>query len=582
MRAPLRIAAQFLILLLLLALTTVQARTEDKDELQVYSEDYPADTTEATTEETTEASTERTNKMRLVHVLSLQEQCDIHQGSGRCKGFNFGEPEELAFFELSTQVRIASDGATYELGEKQPLATLIMENSTFVNFPLHLFYELPLLSELDMRHCRIEHVSWECFLAADKLKILLLSENAISELGENVFNYATGLEFLFLSNNQLSRLHPDTFKGLHQLRHLDLNDNRLEELPEGLFADLSMLHHLTIANNRLRSISNDLLAKNARLQTIILQGNHLRQLGEYAFSSAPKLLVLDVSHNEPLEVLVLNLSSGYLLASNCSLRRVNIFGVVNNVDLGDNHVQELYFTASEALEDLVLRNNSLVQLATLSRVPRLRRLNVANNPNLRELPSEWETPKLERLDLSNTGLEQLPNAVLRGMPQLRKLNVSVNKISDIDPRSFQHLSQLTHFFIHANNWNCYNLKLVMEMLIEEHGITYVPDRVDDKFPGIYINGIACMYRLPESEQLQVESDSNLPLSASSSHSFSSASMEYREDSEVEKLRQEFKSVVQHMESKFDSVFAQLKVLNAKMRKLEHINSTLFSKMTITV
>ncbi|TDG52085.1 hypothetical protein AWZ03_001366 [Drosophila navojoa] len=579
MRAPLRIAAHLPILLLLLAVTvTVQGRTEDDEELQVYSEEYAADTTE----DTSEASTERTNKWRMVHVLSLQEHCDIHQGNGRCNGFNFQEPEELAFFELSTQVRIASDGATYELGEKQPLATLIMENSTFVNFPLHLFYELPLLSELDMRHCRIKHVSWECFLAADKLKILLLSDNAISELDENVFNYATGLEFIFLNNNRLSRLHPDAFKGLQQLRHLDLNDNRLEELPEGLFADLSMLHHLTIANNRLRSISNDLLAKNERLQTIILQGNHLRQLGEYAFSSAPKLLVLDVSHNEPLEVLVLNLSSGYLLASNCSLHRVNIFGVVNNVDLGDNRVQELYFTSSEALEDLVLRNNSLVQLATLSQVPRLRRLNVANNPNLRELPSEWETPKLERLDLSNTGLEQLPQAVLRGMPQLRKLNVSVNKISDIDPRSFQNLSQLTHFFIHANNWNCYNLKLVMEMLIEEHGITYVPDRVDDKFPGIYINGIACMYRLPEREQLQVESDSESLQPASSSHSSSSASMEYREDSEVEKLRNEFKSVVQHMESKFDSVFAQLKILNAKMRSLERINSTLFSKMTISL
>lgn len=367
MRAPLRIAAHFPILLLLLAvIIAIQARTEDEEELQVYSEEYPADTTEATTEETTETSTERTNKMRLVHVLSLQDNCDIHQGDGRCKGFNFVEPEELAFFELSTQVRIASDGATYELGEKQPLDTLIMENSTFVNFPLHLFYELPLLSELDMRNCRLKHVSWECFLAADKLKILLLSDNAISELDENVFNYATTMEFLFMSNNRLSRLHPDAFKGLHRLRHLDLNDNRLEELPAGLFADLSMLHHLTIANNRLRSISNDLLAKNVRLQTLILQGNHLRQLGEYAFSSAPNLLVLDVSHNAPLEVLVLNLSSGYLLASNCSLHRVNIFGIVNNVDLGDNRVQELYFTASEALEDLVLRNNSLVQLATLA------------------------------------------------------------------------------------------------------------------------------------------------------------------------------------------------------------------------
>lgn len=120
----------------------------------------------------------------------------------------------------------------------------------------------------------------------------------------------------------------------------------------------------------------------------------------------------------------------------------------------------------------------------------------------------------------------------------------------------------------------------MDMLILEHGITYVPDRVDAEFPGSYINGIACMYRLPEREQLQVESISK-DLSSASSVS-SSASMEYREPSEVEKLRKEFKSVVQHMESKFDSVYAQLNNLNAKMRSLEQINSTLWSQMTITV
>lgn len=119
------------------------------------------------------------------------------------------------------------------------------------------------------------------------------------------------------------------------------------------------------------------------------------------------------------------------------------------------------------------------------------------------------------------------------------------------------------------------------MLIEKHGITYVPDRVDDEFLGTYINGIACMYRWWNGEKLLVESDSDF-LSSRSSSSSSSSSASIREESEVEKLRKEFKSVVQHMESKFDSVYAQLKILNAKMSSLEKINSTLFSKMTVTL
>ncbi|XP_030572239.1 insulin-like growth factor-binding protein complex acid labile subunit [Drosophila novamexicana] len=572
MGARVRIAAHLLIWTLL-AVAGIQGRTEEDDveEAELYS-----------TEATTEASTERSSNKRLVNIESLQQNCEIKSGLARCSGFNFEEPEEVAFFELPTQVRIAPDGATYELGEKQPLGTLIMENSTFVNFPLHLFYELPLLSELDMRQCRMQYVSWECFLAADKLKILLLSGNAITELSERSFSYASELEFLFLNDNKLSRLHPDAFKGLRELRHLDLSGNQIEELPERLFEDLAALHQLTIAENRLRFISNELLAQNSRLQTIILQGNQLSQLGEYAFSSAPHLLVLDVSHNAPLEMVVLNLNAGRLIARNCSLIRVNIFGAVSNVDLGDNQVQELYFSAPEALEDLVLRNNSLVQLATLSRVPRLRRLNVANNPLLRELPSDWQNTQLDRLDLSNTGLEQLPEAVLRGMPQLRKLNVSVNNISDIDPQDFRHLSQLTHFFIHGNNWNCFNLKMVMDMLILAHGITYIPDRVDADFPGSYINGIACMYRLPEREQLQANLKPELADAPSSSSAASMEYAQYSQPTEVEKLRKEFKAVVQHMESKFDMVFSQLNNLNAKMMSLENMNSSLWNQLTITV
>ncbi|EDV93608.1 nephrocan [Drosophila grimshawi] len=561
-------------MLLLLLVATAQCRNEDESD---FSTETETETEYTTTLASVESSTQPNNDKQLVYIENLQKNCHLKRGTVRCSGFRFDDIEKVAFFSLPTQVRIAPDGATYELGDKQHLGTLIMENSTFINFPLHLFYELPLLSEVDMRDCGMQYVSWEGFLAANKLKILLLSGNAISELGESSFSYASELEFLFLSDNKLSSPHPDAFKGLQNLIHLDLSDNQLEELPERIFHDLAALHTLIISGNRLRFISNGLLTQNTRLQTVILQGNQLQQLGEYAFSSAPHLLHLDVSHNAPLEVLVLNLNVVNLRARNCSLTRVNLFGAVTNVDLSDNRVQELYFSTSELLEDLVLRNNSLGQLATLSRVPRLRHLDVGNNPQLGELPTDWQKPHLERLDLSNTGLQQLPQQLLEDMPNLRKLNVSNNKISDIDPHDFKRLSRLTHFYIHANNWNCFSLRMVMDVLILQHGITYTPDKVDDDFMGSYIKGIACMYRLPEREQLKSQSDTE-----------SSASVEYSQHSDrdatsdVEMLRREFKAVVQHLEQKFDSVFAQLSSLNAKMNSLEHMNSSLWNQLTITV
>lgn len=429
MRARKQIALHLILICTLLAVTFAfqGSSQEEENQSNQSTNDQSVDSTEQT-------SSEKEERKRMTNIESLEENCQFESNSNcRCSGFQFAQTDEIAFFELQTQVRIADDGKTYELGEDQRVASLIVANSTFVNFPLHLFYAMPQLSELDMRQCNVQNVSWECFLAANKLRILLLSDNEITELGESVFNYATTLEYLFLSSNKLKSLHPSAFKGLRQLRHLDLSANRLQQLPERLFADLIGLQELFLAENQLSFISVDLLSYNTRLQTVSLHTNRLRQLDEYAFRASTHLLLLDLSHNPELQVLVLGLDAGHLIARNCSLTRVNLFGAVSNVDLDDNKLQELYFSMPEALQILGLRNNSLAHLATLSRVPRLRYLNVADNPQLGDLPEDWQTPQLQRLDLSNTGLQQLPLTALRVMPELRKLNVSANNISEIDP-----------------------------------------------------------------------------------------------------------------------------------------------------
>lgn len=424
-----RAVIYFILIWTLLAVS--QAQTQEEEEVD-QSNPYAADQSIAG-----ESREEPERRKHLRNIESLQENCEFKSEGGtcRCSQFQFEQIDEIAFFELQTQVHIAADGKTYELGEDQRdqrIETLIVTNSTFVNFPLHLFYAMPQLSELDMRRCRVQNVSWETFLAANKLQILLLSDNEISELSENLFNYAPELEYLFVSGNRLHTLHPNAFKGLRKLRHLDLSANQLQQLPERLFADLIGLQELFLAENQLSFISVDLLTYNTRLQTVSLHTNRLRQLDEYAFRAAAHMLLLDLSHNPELQVLILGLDAGHFIARNCSLTRVNLFGAVSNVDLDDNQLQELYFSMPEALQHLGLRNNSLVQLATLSHVPRLRHLNVADNPQLGDLPEDWQTPQLERLDLSNTGLDQLPLAALRGMPELRKLNVSANNISEID------------------------------------------------------------------------------------------------------------------------------------------------------
>ncbi|KAH8382629.1 hypothetical protein KR009_004460 [Drosophila setifemur] len=518
------------------------------------------------------------NPWRIVRISSLEGHCHSEDIKTRCSGFNFDQETDKATFDLQTEVRIAEDGTTYEVGDEQPTRTLIFENSTFVHFPLRLFFTLE-ISELDMRMCGIRYVYWENFsIGAEKLVILLLSDNEIEDLPTKTFGGASNLQFLFLSRNSLSQLQEGAFEGLGELQHLDLTENLLQELPSGIFEDLVSLRHVGLADNLLTRIESDLFANNPRLFSVTMHKNILKELGEYTFRGSDRQMhSIDLSHNPQLEVLLLNINASNLFVRNCSLDRVNLYGSVTNVDLSDNRVRELYFPASEALEHLELRNNSLTQLASLSRVPKLRYLNVADNPSLGQLPEDWQTPHLETLVLKNTGQVEVPLEALQGMPNLRKLDISGNNLTEINPSSFPLLTQLTHFYIHANNWNCFSLRTIMDILIRPNGITYTVDMHDSDFPGEYIHGIACMYRLPEREPM----DEGISYSESASVE-STQSRSHSDPSEVDILRDEFKVVVQHFEAKFDAVFQQLKRLNEQMESIERLNKTVWSEVTLTV
>lgn len=117
----------------------------------------------------------------------------------------------------------------------------------------------------------------------------------------------------------------------------------------------------------------------------------------------------------------------------------------------------------------------------------------------------------------------------------------------------------------------------MDLLVLQHGMSYSIDKFDENFPGIYINGIACMYRLPESEQdpaeMRVQADKTETV------------IEYAqlsEPSEVEKLRQELKAVTQHFEARLDQVNGLINRLTEKIDAIDRINSTLWNQVSIMV
>uniref|UniRef100_A0A0A1WGA5 Leucine-rich repeat-containing G-protein coupled receptor 6 n=1 Tax=Zeugodacus cucurbitae TaxID=28588 RepID=A0A0A1WGA5_ZEUCU len=511
---------------------------------------------------------------QLRNIKSLDENCL----ESYCYNFRYERLDEVAFFDIKTEVRINKEATTYDIVNGRNYDTLIFENSTFARFPLNLFYAVN-VKELDMRNCSVQVVTWECFLMAQNLRILLLSNNRLQVITTNTFKYASELQYLFLDSNRLVQLDSDSFEGLTALRYLDMSHNRLTQLPKRLFDYLPALEELRMDYNRIRTLSNQPFVNNLNLLILSMSGNQLEQIDDNTFRRQSKFIILDITNNPQLSKLVLLLQLHNLVAANCALTRVNVYGYVRNVDLSYNHIQELYFAQPDQLKTLSLRNNSLQQVASLSRATELQVLDLGDNPQLRTLPSPWLANSLKRLDLGNTGLQQLPIEAIAEQTQLSFLNVSYNQLREINPQNFKYLKKLSNFDIRGNDWNCYNLNILMDILLKPHNIAYGHDVMDSEFPGEYINDIACMYRIEDAEDF----DSSIDQSSSSANAVDKlAQLQKYPQEELESLRRELKAIVGIYEQKFDRAFQLIENLNARLRAFEKMNATLFQHVTITV
>ncbi|XP_018788322.1 PREDICTED: protein artichoke [Bactrocera latifrons] len=515
---------------------------------------------------------------QLRNIKSMDEKCL----ESYCYNFHYDKLDEVAFFDIKTEVRINKEDTTYDIVNARNYDTLIFENSTFARFPLHLFYAVS-IKELDMRNCSIEVLTWECFLMAQNLRILLLSNNRLQVITDSTFKYASNLQYLFLDSNRLLQLDSDSFDGLTSLRYLDMSNNRLTQLPKGLFAELTALEELRLDNNRIHTLNNQLFSNNVNLLILSMRDNQLKHIDDHTFRRQSKFIILDIGNNPELRTLVLMLQLQNLIAANCALTRVNIYGSVRNVDLSYNQIQELYFAQPEILRTLTLRNNSLEQVASLTRATELQVLDLCDNPNLRTLPTPWLAGALKRLNLGNCGLQQLPIETIAAQPELSFLNVSYNQLRDINPQNFKYLEKLRNFDIRGNDWNCYNLNILMDMLLKPQNIAYGHDVMDSEFPGEYINDIACMYRIEDTEEVEdVGTTTNVQLNSIANTVGALAQLQKYPEHELESLRRELKAIVGIYEQKFDRAFQQIEDLNARLRVFENINATLFQHVTITV
>ena len=325
------------------------------------------------------------------------------------------------------------------------------------------FFIPPETEELDVGRNRISAVDWLATLAAPWLLRLYADRCEIRRIGGGAFSDLRSLEYIDLSFNHIDHLAREAFSGLPRLRALRLDSNRLEALGPNIFRGLT-LSILRLDENLIQDV--DALAfKDAEVETLNLDGNRLDRISGRAMRPLrSSLRNLTVSRNTvPLEI-----ESDAFVGFSFAVVRVRSSGIqsvkfiedvaaVESLDVGDNDLGGLTLAWSAALAlgcrevrlDAVGLERFDAALATSLRSARFLDLS-ANRLSDVDPGAFRPLADLRRLDLSRNQLTRSPPNFSRHISTVERLNLSSNSISNVESRSLAGLSRLRQLDLSGN------------------------------------------------------------------------------------------------------------------------------------
>lgn len=281
------------------------------------------------------------------------------------------------------------------------LETLRLRDNNILAVPASALGRLPRLRTLSLDYNRLAVVSADLLRAvSERAGDLGLARNVIRELSPAAFRDFTRLRRLDLSANLLLALDAAALVGLEDtLEELDLSGNRIASLAGGPLT-LRRLRVLDLSGNQLQGLGRAPLSGLPALEELNLSGNPLLAPATAPtaglLSGLPRLRVLDLSR------VGLRTLSADLLHRSAALERVSLAG---------NGLQEL---PEGAFASLV----NLTAVGLLATLPRFLRLTVRTD----------RAPTSPQVDLSGNQLANIRAGAFTGLPSLRRLNLSRNKL----------------------------------------------------------------------------------------------------------------------------------------------------------
>uniref|UniRef100_A0A8C4DY73 Slit homolog 1 protein n=1 Tax=Dicentrarchus labrax TaxID=13489 RepID=A0A8C4DY73_DICLA len=285
-----------------------------------------------------------------------------------------------------------------------------------------------------------------------------LEQNGIKSVPPGAFTSYKKLRRIDLSNNQISEIAPDAFHGLRALNSLVLYGNKITELPGGVFDGLASLELLLLNANKIHCIRASVFKDLENLALLSLYDNKIQSLAKGTFSSLHSIQTLHLAQNpfvcdcnvkwladflrsNPIE------TSGARCASPRRLANKRIAQIKSNKFRCS--AKEQYHIPGTEDRRLSYECNSKPVCPAKCRCE----ANVVDCSNLRltkfpeHLPSSTEELRLNNNDISV--LEA--TGAFKGLSHLKKINLSNNKISEIEDGAFEGASSVVELHLTANH-----------------------------------------------------------------------------------------------------------------------------------
>ncbi|KAG9346148.1 hypothetical protein JZ751_007966 [Albula glossodonta] len=293
------------------------------------------------------------------------------------------------------------------------------------------------MAEIRLEQNGIKSVPPGAFSPYKKLRRMVLYGNKITELPKGVFDGLTSLQLLLLNANKIHCVRGNAFQDLQNLSLLSLYDNKIQTLSKGTFSALRAIQTLHLAQNPFICDCNlKWLADYLRANPIETSGarcasprrlanKRIGQIKSKKFRcSAKEQYYIPGTEDTRLNN---ECSSDPVCPPKCRCE-------ANVVDCSNLRLTKIPEHIPSSTAELRLNNNEISVLESTGIFKNL--------------------SQLKKINLSNNKISEIEDSAFTGLHNVRLLSLYDNQLTTISPGAFDTLQTLSTLNLLANSFNC--------------------------------------------------------------------------------------------------------------------------------